>query len=100
MKKSLKRILSMLLVLAMFTGFSIPGYAAGSSSYENDIALVWKNFERAEDRANTANSQIINGRLRTVDYLEIIAKELDTDGKKAKSISKIMIIPARKRSCA
>ena len=87
MKRIIRRVLSLVLVLCMFGSASSPTFAA---TYSDSVSEVMDRFRSTDSKVNLANDQVLNGRYRTVELLDIIARELDTDGKYSKDIKRIM----------
>ena len=55
----------------------IPLCACAGSSFSSEISSVMTNFTLSNYSCNSAVQQAVNGNYRTVDMLDIIAKELD-----------------------
>ena len=70
----MKRTLSVIILLVFLVPFSV-SYASGS--YSSEISSVMLNFSLNNYSCKSAPQQAVNGNYRTVEMLEIIAKELD-----------------------
>ena len=75
MKKTFCRILSVLLIMAIFLSCSSAAFAAQSSVFMSAIEDVMDTFQKSDLSASNINHQILNGRYRTVQMLEVIAYE-------------------------
>lgn len=88
--KLYSRLLSLLLMIVLI-GCSVGGaFAADSSVYMDAIESVMDTLKQNDSSAANINHQILNGRYRTVQMLEIIAYELDTTGQYADAIENVM----------
>lgn len=83
MKKISTVFISCILLLALLT---ITAFA----DYSSDISSVMSSYRLNNYSCESAPQQKVNGTYRTVEMLEIIAKEVDTGNKYTSDISSVM----------
>lgn len=83
-------LLSLILTIALVIAPFGSTFAVDSSVYMDVIESVMDTLRKNDSSASNINQQILNGRYRTVQMLEIIAYELDTSGKYAEYIANVM----------
>ena len=84
------RFLSLLLMFVLLVCSVGCAFAADSSAYMDAIESVMDTLKQNDASASNINHQIVNGRYRTVQMLEIIAYELDTTGVYGDAIESVM----------
>lgn len=90
MKIVLKRLIAVSLIICIFLSIAPFGVTESASVYSDAISSVMDTFVENDSAASNINHQILNGRYRTVQMLEIIAYELDTKGVYADAIDAVM----------
>ena len=83
MKRILVSCISFILVLSMT-------FSACATDYSSQISSVMSSFALNNYSCKSASQQQVNGTYRTVEMLEIIAKELDSGGRYSSQISSVM----------
>ena len=98
--KNKHRLLSLLLSVLFLLSSVSNALAADSSVYIDAIDNVMDTLKQNDSSASNINHQILIGRYRTVQMLEIIAYELDTTGAYADAIDSVMDTLKRNDSSA
>ena len=98
MKKTRYRVIAAVLAAVMVICSIAVSCAA--TDYSDAISSVMSTFRRQDSSASNINHQILNGRYRTVQMLEIIAYELDSKGVYSDAISSVMSTFRRQDSSA
>ena len=89
MKKSITYTLVILLLMSIMLP-TATSMAASTEVYMDAISGVMDTLRKNDSSASNINHQILNGRYRTVQMLEIIAYMLDTSGAYADHIDGVM----------
>ena len=83
----MRRVCSLFIAFVLLV---VPVHVFAGTSYSSEISSVMTSFTLNNISCKSAVQQAVNGNYRTVEMLEIIAKELDTKGTYSSSISSVM----------